>query len=241
MDRKTFNRVRLASIVLNEIEDLPAKMYPFLEFEKNENEAEGKYRILPLVGEAKESQAIFSVEYQKWSEEVLDLLQRFYPQKVDEFTDAYRSALPYVTLELKPKTANSHKLKFTFIKYLTEQRTILSHLFAKMSSMEITDDECDMNRDVECGFTDNSLRVFRAAVQPVLETEINTFKANLSERNGDFKAILDMADQINDAATNDVSKLINKCNSLRKLCAENAECEDAIRSLTPVFDIIGRM
>ncbi|MCD4821217.1 MAG: hypothetical protein K8R11_03920 [Methanococcoides sp.] len=241
MDRKTFNRVRLASIVLNEIEALPAKMYPFLEFEKNENEAEGKYRILPLVGEAKESQAIFSVEYQKWSEEVLDLLQRFYPQKVDEFTNAYRSALPYVTLELKPKVANSHKLKFTFIKYLTEQRTILSHLLAKMSSMEITDDECDLNGDVECGFTDNSLRVFKSAVQPVLEAEINTFKANLSEKDGDFKAILDMADQINDAATNDVSKLINKCNGLRKLCAENVECEDAIRSLTPVFDMIGRM
>ncbi|ABE52391.1 hypothetical protein [Methanococcoides burtonii] len=241
MDQKTFNRVRLASIVLNEIEDLAPKMYPFLEFEKNKDESEGKYRLLPLVGEAKESQAIFSVKYQKWAVEVLDLLQRFYPQKVDEFTAAYQSALPYVTLELKPKMANSHKLKFEFTKYLTEQRTILSHLFAKVSAMEITDDECDMNEDVECGFTDNCLRVFRAAVQPVLETEINTFKANLSERNGDFKEIIDMADLINDAATNDVSKLINKCNSLRKLCAENVECEDAIRSLTPVFDIIGRM
>ena len=167
MDRKTFNRVRLASIVLNEIEDLAPKMYPFLEFEKNEDESEGKYRILPLVGEAKESQAILSVEYQKWAVEVLDLLQIFYPQKVDEFTDAYRSALPYVTLELKPKMANSHKLKFEFIKYLTEQRTILSHLFAKVSAMEITDDECDVNGEIECAFTDNSLRVFRAAVQRI--------------------------------------------------------------------------
>ncbi|NPE28239.1 hypothetical protein HNV12_09775 [Methanococcoides sp. SA1] len=241
MDQKTFNRVRLASIVLNEIEDLAPKLYPFLEFEKNGDESEGKYRILPLVGEAKESQAIFSVEYQKWAVEVLDLLQRFYPQKVDEFTAAYQSALPYVTLELKPKMANSHKLKFEFMKYLTEQRTILSHLFAKVSAMEITDDECDMSEDVECVFTDNCLRVFRAAVQPVLESEINTFKANLSEIDVDLKTILDMADQINDAATNDVGKLVNRCNSLRKLCAEKVECEIAIRPLMPVFDIISRM
>ena len=140
MDSRTFNKVKVAGIVVNWIEELAPKMYPYVEFIKNEDQSQGKYRITELTGEGLEIHEIMLRKYLKWNDCVLDMLEEFYPEKVEDFRNAYNSALPYITLDINPRFANSWKLQFEFIKYLTAQKTILSHLFARMSTMEITEE-----------------------------------------------------------------------------------------------------
>lgn len=243
MDQKTLNKVRVAGIVVNWIEELAPKMYPYVEFIKNENESEGKYRIAELKGEGLEIHEIMQRKYLKWYDCVLEMLQEYYPEKVEEFTAAYENALPYVTLDHKPKLANSCKMQFEFFKYLTAQKTILSHLFARMSTMEITESEPE-NEDVADVKNERIAvppemkgAIFEQAIKPVLDEEIK--KLLKDERTP--TRVVDITEDMLACNGSDIKKVSSGCERLQQICRDDASCKESMKQLEPLFNIISRL
>jgi len=242
MDQKTLNKIRVAGIVLNWIEELAPKMYPYVEFIKNEDESEGKYRIAELTGEGLEIHEIMERKYLKWYACVLEMLQEYYPEKVDEFTAAYENALPYVTLDHKPKLANSCKMQFEFFKYLTAQKTILSHLFAKMSAMEIKESKPEESEVVvESTPVDVPAEmkgaIFEQAIKPVLDGEIK----KLAQDETISTRVADITGEILACNGSDIKKVRSGCERLQQICRDDASCKENIKQLEPLFNIISRL
>lgn len=247
MDHKTFNRVRIAGLVVNEIGDLAPKMYPYVEFVKNEDESKGKYSVAPLSGEALEIHEILLPKYQKWYDCVLELLQQYYPEKADEFTKAYENAIPYLTLKCKPRVPNSHKLQFEFFKYLTAQKTILSHLYSRISSMEITESEPEA---MESRYPDTAAEeipqemkalLFRQAVKPVLDEEIQKFRDKLVRDKCELGEITGLLEEIVAGDATDIENINSKGTRLQQICRKNALCTENIKQLAPILNIISRL
>ncbi|MGM0770664.1 MAG: hypothetical protein ACQESU_03550 [Halobacteriota archaeon] len=247
MDQKTLNKVKVAGIVLNWIEELAPKMYPYVEFIKNEDESEGKYRIAELNGEGQEIHEIMERKYLKWYACVLELLQEYYPEKVEEFTAAYENVLPYVTLECKPKLPNSCKMQFEFSKYLTAQKTILSHLFARISSMEITESEPEEKEATEVRNVFIKVPVeirgaiFEQAIKPVLDEEILKIIEKAGHNEGTTSRIENLFEEIISSDTSDLEKIKATCESLQQICQENGSYTESLNQLEPVFKIISRL
>lgn len=247
MDQNTLNKVKVAGIVLNWIEELAPKMYPYVEFIKNEDETEGKYRIAELKGEGQEIHEIMERKYLKWYACVLELLQEYYPEKVGEFTAAYENALPYVTLECKPKLPNSCKMQFEFFKYLTAQKTILSHLFARISSMEITEREPEDKQATEVRKTPIRIPVemkgaiFEQAVKPVLDEEILKIMERLAKNNNATPMVADVFEEILACDASDIEKVNCGCERLRQMCGDDEPCNETLKQLEPIFNIISRL
>ncbi|KGK98310.1 hypothetical protein LI82_11380 [Methanococcoides methylutens] len=247
MDKNTFNRVRVAGLVINEIEDLAPKMYPYVEFVKNEDESEGKYSITPLSGEGAEMHEMMLDKYRKWYACVLELLEQYYPEKADDFTKAYESAIPYVTFECKPKVPNSFKMQFEFIKHLTAQKTILSHLFSKMSTMEITESEPDTIESDEVCETEEKIPremtalLFKQAIKPVLDEEIKKFTDKLSQEKAALDKVGELSEDIITSDAADIEQIKTKCTNLQQTCQKDDLCKENIKQLAPIFDIISRL
>ncbi|WP_440953256.1 hypothetical protein [Methanococcoides sp. FTZ1] len=247
MDQKTLNKVRVAGIVVNWIEELAPKMYPYVEFIKNEDESEGKYRIAELKGEGLEIHEIMQRKYLKWYDCVLEMLQEYYPEKVEEFTAAYENILPYVTLDHKPKLANSCKMQFEFFKYLTAQKTILSHLFARMSTMEITESEPEDNKIIDIESAPAEVppemkgAIFEQAIKPVLDEEIRKIMDILTHDERTTTEIEDLLGEMASCDPSDVETVNSGYESLKNLCKDNEFCKENIKKLEPIFNIISRL
>ncbi|WP_445474962.1 hypothetical protein ACT9XH_11495 [Methanococcoides methylutens] len=246
MENNTFNKVRIAGLVVNEIEDMAPKMYPYVEFVKNEDESKGKYSITQLSGEALEIHEVLLPKYQKWYACVLELLQKYYPEKADEFTAAYENAIPYVTLECKPRIPNNHKMQFEFIKYLTAQKTILSHLFSRIASMEITESEPHVeSTDVEITSEEIPLEMkvllFEQTIKPILDEEIQNFRDKMAQEKCTLKEASDLSEEIIASNAADIEQVRSKCDRLVQICQEDELCAENIKQLTPLFNIISRL
>ncbi|NYT19692.1 MAG: hypothetical protein GKC08_05320 [Methanosarcinales archaeon] len=247
MENNTFNKIRIAGLVIKEIEDMAPKMYPYVEFVKNEDESEGKYSVTELSGEALEIHEVLLPKYQKWYACVLELLQRYYPEKADEFTTAYENAIPYVTLECKPRVPNSHKMQFEFIKHLTAQKTILSHLFSKIASMEITESEPEAieSTDVEIATEDIPLEMkvllFGQTIKPVLDEEIKNFRDKLAQKKCTLNEVADLSEEIITSDASDIEQVRSKCDRLVQICQKDELCAENIKQLAPLFNIMSRL
>ncbi|WP_135606472.1 hypothetical protein [Methanococcoides sp. NM1] len=247
MDQKTFNKVRVAGLVVNEIEDLAPKMYPYVEFVKNEDESEGKYSVTPLSGEGLEMHEMLQNKYQKWYACVLELLEQYYPEKAEEFTQAYENAIPYVTLECKPRVPNSCKMQFEFVKYLTAQKTILSHLFSRISTMEITESEPDTIESEDVGITGGEIPLemkallFKQAIKPVLDEEIQKFRDKLVQEKCELREVTDLSEDIIASDAADIEQIKTKCTSLQQTCRKDTLCTENIKQLATLFNIISRL
>ncbi|WP_135609850.1 hypothetical protein [Methanococcoides sp. AM1] len=247
MDKNTFNRVRIAGLVINEIEDLAPKMYPYVEFVKNEDESEGKYSVTPLSGEGLEVHEILLNKYQKWYACVLELLEQYYPEKAEEFTQAYEKAILYATLECKPRVPNSFKMQFEFVKYLTAQKIILSHLFSRISTMEITETEPDAIESRDVVIAEGEIPVemkallFKQAIKPVLDEEIQKFVDKIARDDSALSKVSDIAEDIIASDAADIEQIKTKCTSLQQICRKDDLCTENMKELGTLFNIISRL